>query len=398
MSSVLDSASSSVIRGLDGQPVSSPITRQRSDAQFAGRGRMMGIRGVGMRPSRVRAVVGAVIVLATVSACGSPQPQPSSVPVTGGPDDAYILSADDGGAVVRMPARTAIVGVAKSGRQVWSQADVGGMAVCANGCPSAILSGSIDALNSPLVSTPAVTGHDASVAGLPKAVQVWVPYVSNRRLMVITVGKDGTSQLSWSGGSGTIRLESPNFMWFGSPGGAGGILFTVEGDRTWARVVTDRASGPHVGARIAVDEDGGCVDNAGDAVLKVGGRVRLVDADGKPTGRDFGLDAPKLGACALTSKGVVIAATENVGATVRTTTRFFDGTGQKPPTVVTARESIPVVSPDGKSVLMATDRGVGRYGLDGSEIGQFPGFVQGVFTPTGKVVLARSDGELVWRS
>ena len=140
----------------------------------------------------------AVTIIASILATGCVKPDEERVENSESSEEAALVTADDHGAIIQETGKENVVtGLDRQGKKVWSQPGHEGLAVCVSQCPKAIVSGSLDALNSPVVATPEVGYHTADIARLPKARKVFVPVSINGQVLVVTADKSGKSTARW---------------------------------------------------------------------------------------------------------------------------------------------------------------------------------------------------------
>ena len=356
---------------------------------------------------RLRAGLIGVFVLAAAltSSCVGPDEERQDDSVEP-PQEAALVTADDHGAIIQEAGKEDVMaGLNRQGKKIWSQPGHEGLAVCVSQCPKAIVSGSLDALNSPVVATPEVGYHTADIARLPKARKVFVPVSINGQVLVVTADKSGKSTARWWGKSisgNASPLESSRVFW--NPGqGASGVLFSEDDGqtgKTFARVI--RRAGD-IGSAIQVDEAGsGCAATDGSWILPMHDDVILHRPSGKKDQVLNEISAKVLGTCVIGPHGSVIASSigdpsSDSGKTkIKTRLIHFNANGKILRERTETGESAPVISPDGTMIALRSGSAVVVETIDGHTKKTYDGKIAAVFTPSGQLALMTPKGKVTW--
>lgn len=353
----------------------------------------------------VSSVAAVVVVIAAVllfrpQSASSPSPEDLS---TG--KDALtpfmFLAADDSGAVIASSDSTR--GIASSGRTVWTGPSSRTNAVCVDSCPNAILTGDIDAWNSPVVKTPTPLLRGQPAVPLADGFQLWAPVRLGGAVLVLRTSKDGTTKATWAtatGESAPIRIPGRAPTWGGTQDGPG-VITTTEGSTTWATVATQVNGKPSLGHPFKIAGEGGnCVGPNGTSLVPIGEQARLVDQQGRTLPLDLGVTANDLGACTISRTGFITASlSASLGATTSYTSvlRFFSSKGALLRTVKEPTESIPTASRDGSTASFRTPQGIAVSTANGRIRTTYKGAIASRFTASGALVLLYPDGHVEWR-
>jgi len=348
----------------------------------------------------------AVAIIASILATGCVKPDEERVENSESSEEAALVTADDHGAIIQEAGKENVVtGLDRQSKKVWSQPGHEGLAVCVSQCPKAIVSGSLDALNSPVVATPEVGYHTADIARLPKARKVFVPVSINGQVLVVTADKSGKSTARWWGKSisgNASPLESSRVYW--NPGqGASGVLFSEDDGqtgKTFARVI--RRAG-EIGSAIQVDEAGsGCAATDGSWILPMHDDVILHRPSGKKDQVMDGISAKVLGACVIGPHGSVIASfigdpNSDSGKTkIKTRLIHSNANGKILRERTETGESAPVISPDGTMIALRSGSAVVVETIDGRTKKTYDGKIAAMFTPSGQLALMTPKGKVTW--
>ncbi len=308
------------------------------------------------------------------------------------------LAADDAGAIIS--GTDSVVGLSSSGRTIWKEKPTSGVAVCSESCPNAILTGDIDALNSPLVKTPPPLFKGTAVARVEDGFQVWAPVRLGSAVLVVRTSKSGITEASWTTGKGEsspARLPGRGPMWNGPQDGPG-ILTTTDGKITWATIVTAPHGRPTLSPALTVAGEGvGCAGPDGRALLPIGNRAQLVDQQGRALPTALRLRADDLGSCTISPTGIVASAMSEVNGKNSPVLSFFDTKGVLLRTVKDSSEPAPMASRDGSMISFRTPQGIAVATPDGTIRKTYRGAIQSLFTRSGTLVLLYPDGHVEWR-
>ncbi|MDU1778889.1 MAG: hypothetical protein E6788_01715 [Propionibacterium sp.] len=316
--------------------------------------------------------------------------------------EAVLLAADDHGAIIREAVKEDVMtGLNRQGKKTWSQSGHEGLAVCVSQCPKAIVSGSLDAMGSPVVATPKIGYHGVDLARLPKAFKVFVPVSIDGEVLVVTADKSGKTTARWwkNGAHGAaVSLESANIFWI--PGqGSSGILMTQKGDKAFAHIVSRAGK---IGSPIQTNGAGsGCTDTDGSWILPMENGVVVHRLQEKKKNLQLKRFSPEdLGACVIGSRGFVVTSlgvdANGVKEHRYSRLQYYGPQGNLIRKRTENIESVPVVSPDGSMIARRSGSAVVVETIDGHTKKTYDGKIAAVFTPSGQLALMTPKGKVTW--
>lgn len=349
------------------------------------------------------AVVLATVVLGATAGCGGPSPDHDAT--SGTPDATPVLiDVDPYGAIVLDP-RGQYVGVTREGTVAWREpagARRFGQVSCLARCPDAVLSASLDAINSVTVADPQpqlVTGGQwrslDSVAGHKRRILS----ATNAENLVLAVGDSAPWRLEvHQAGMPVTRtpVDGFNATWNESGNGQHALAITSsqEGNLAHWFARTDTGWRPD-GTPTPVAAVQACVAPDGSRALLLGRHPVVIDRQG---GQQPWTDLEMAGVCAWGASGGIVAELVRTTSGARSRLRAFDAAGVVNWRLDVAEEASVTADPTRSRV--ATRIGRVLHEIDpasGFELRTITGVLAARYDSRGDLVTVIDTGAVTWR-
>jgi hypothetical protein len=359
-------------------------------------------------PGRTITLLAAVTIVAAGCALQSQRragaPHPSTT-ARGMPSPAaIIIDADPYGAIV-FDEQGRYVGVRRDGTVAWREpagARAFGVVSCLSHCPDAVLSASLDAINSADVADPpprlVVDGRWRRLARLDghkrriltaSGVDQFMLATGDRKRWWLEVHDNGAA-------ARRVRVGGFNSSWQESADGRHGFAVTSAPGGNQARWFTRADDGwRQAGKTMPVAGLSSCVAPDGRRALLLGQRPVVLDRDG---GQRPWTDLESAGACAWAATGGIVAELAQTTRGPRSRLRAFDAGGVVRWRLDVADEASVTADPTSSRVAYLVDRVLREIDpIPGVELRSIPRVQAARYDANGELVTITDDGSTTWQ-